>query len=58
MNDHSVRELPRQVPALLALPRQVPAVDRVSVPSRHDDTAGVEADFLPLLAGLLGRLIV
>jgi hypothetical protein len=58
MNDDSVRELPRPAPVVPLVPQQTPAVDRTSAPVQRDDgTAGVEADFLPLL-GVLGRLLI
>ncbi|MFF4713282.1 hypothetical protein ACFY2V_18080 [Streptomyces eurythermus] len=58
MNDDRVRELPHPAPVVPLVPQQTPPVDRTSAPAQHDDgTAGIEADFLPLL-GVLGRLLV
>ncbi|WP_181797201.1 hypothetical protein [Streptomyces sp. WELS2] len=57
MNDERVREHPRPAPVVSLVPQQTPPVDRTSAPVQHDDAAGVEADFLPLL-GVLGRLLI
>ncbi|MET9670261.1 hypothetical protein ABZY19_33700, partial [Streptomyces sp. NPDC006475] len=56
MNDQTMRdEATRPVFASLHMPQQTPPIDRTSASpgGTGDDTSGVEADFLPLLAPLL-----
>ncbi|MFE5197967.1 hypothetical protein ACFQ93_30225 [Streptomyces sp. NPDC056601] len=54
MNELNMRDEVQSASAVLEMPQQSPPIDRTAAVAANADTdaAGVEADFLPLLAGL------